>query len=181
MASKEFFGRRGIRSVPRSSALENRRNRILQEELRIGRNPECRWLWWTLGRLPPRGNRARYHHASAIAAVRGFTARGRGRRELDEIAMKHWRPCEGLRVNPGRARTRRGGDEVLPFLDVPHWFALEVIRVLRHHRVEFDFRPAFDWRDSDDPDQHADRLVFKKAQPAQIQYLVDSVKLPGFA
>lgn len=96
--------------------------------------------------------------------------------------MKHWWPCDGLKVNPGRAPTRIGGDEMLPFLDVPHWFALEVIRVLRHHRIDFDIRPAFEKRaDSDDPDDHTDRLVFPKAQPAQVQYLVDSVKPPGFA
>lgn len=84
-----------------------------------------------------------------------------------------------MKVNPGRAPTRIGGDGILPFLDVPHWFAIEVIRVLRHHRIEFEIKPAFIRRaDSDDPDDHTDRLIFPASLPAQIQALVDSITPP---
>ena len=83
-------------------------------------------------------------------------------------------------MNPGRVPTRIGGDGILPFLDVPHWFAGDVVRVLRHHRVDFQIRSAFILLvDSDDPDDHTDRLMFPSARPEQVQVLVDSIKPPG--
>jgi hypothetical protein len=87
-----------------------------------------------------------------------------------------------VRVNPGRAPTRLGGDGIFPFVDVPHWFTGEVARILRHHRVRFEARAGFLRRaDSDDPDDHIDRLSFPSARPEFIQTLIDSVKPPGFA
>ena len=85
-----------------------------------------------------------------------------------------------MRVNPGRAPTRIGGDGILPYVDVPHWFARDFVRVLRHRRIEFEIRPAYIRRTgSDDPDDHTDRLIFPSARPAHVQALLDSVKPPG--
>lgn len=82
-------------------------------------------------------------------------------------------------MNAGRAPTRIGGDGILPFVDVPHWFFNQLSRVLRHHRVEFHLRLAYIRRaDSDDPDDHMDRLIFPSAGPAYVQSLLDSIK-PG--
>jgi len=83
-------------------------------------------------------------------------------------------------VNPGRAPTRIGGDGILPFVDVPHWFFNQFARVLRHHRVEFQLRLAYIRRaDSDDPDDHMDRLIFPSARPEYVQSLLDSIKPEG--
>jgi len=83
-------------------------------------------------------------------------------------------------VNPGRAPTRIGGDGILPFVDVPHWMAADLVRVLRSHRVEYRVRPAYIRRaDSDDPDDHTDRFIFPTERPAKVQVLVDSIKPPG--
>jgi hypothetical protein len=94
--------------------------------------------------------------------------------------MRNWWPT-GLWVNPGRVPTRIGGDGILPFLDVPHWFASEVIRVLRRHRVEFRIRHAYlRLANSDDPDDHMDRLIFPLERADRVQALVDSIKRPGW-
>lgn len=80
-------------------------------------------------------------------------------------------------MNAGRAPTRIGGDGILPFVDVPHWFVADFARALRSHRVDYEIRPAYIRRaDSDDPDDHIDRLVFPSASPAAVQALLDSVK-----
>ena len=63
-------------------------------------------------------------------------------------------------------------------MDVPHWFSVEINRVLRKHRVEFEVRHGFiQVTDSDDPDDQTDRFIFKSARPEFIQSLVDSIKL----
>jgi hypothetical protein len=83
-------------------------------------------------------------------------------------------------VNPGRAPTRIGGDGILPFVVVPHWFAHELIRVLRHHRVVFQLHLAYARRaDSDDPDDHMDLLRFPSAKPEYVQLLLDAIKPEG--
>lgn len=83
-------------------------------------------------------------------------------------------------MNPGRAPTRIGGDGILPFVDVPHWFAGELVRLLRHRRVEFQLRPGYIRRaDSDDQDEHLDRLSFPSARPEYVQLLIDSIKPDG--
>jgi len=83
-------------------------------------------------------------------------------------------------VNPGRAPTRLGGDGILPFVDVPHWFLTDVVRVLRRHRVEFQLRLRFSYRAEhpDDPDAATDRLSFPVARPEQVQRLLDAIR-PG--
>lgn len=83
-------------------------------------------------------------------------------------------------MNAGRAPTRIGGDGILPFLDVPHWFAGDVKRVLRLHRVEFEILDGYArLTGSDDPDDHTDRLIFPSAKPEQVQWLVDSIRPRG--
>ena len=93
--------------------------------------------------------------------------------------MRGW-PGKGVRVNPGRAPTQIGGDGILPFVDVPHWFAANVVRVLRSHRIDFEIRAAYVRRvGSDDPDDHLDRFVFQSADPVTVQSLLDSIKPDG--
>ena len=92
--------------------------------------------------------------------------------------MRSW-PSAGVRVNPGRAPTPIGGDGILPFVDVPHWFAFECVKVLRDHRVEVQVLPAFIRRvGSDDPDDHMDRLVFPSARPEYVQWLLNTLMPP---
>ncbi|MFT4515928.1 MAG: hypothetical protein ACI89X_002340 [Planctomycetota bacterium] len=83
-------------------------------------------------------------------------------------------------MNPGRAPTPVGGDGILPFVDVPHWFVADVARVLRSHRVDYQLRPAYIRRvGSDNPDDHLDRFVFQFADPKAVQSLLDSIKPDG--
>lgn len=83
-------------------------------------------------------------------------------------------------MNPGRAPTRLGDDGILPFVDVPHWLAVDVVRVLRRHRVEFRRRPGYIRRaDSDDPDDQMDRLIFPSERADRVQALLDSMQPPG--
>lgn len=83
-------------------------------------------------------------------------------------------------MNPGRAPTRFGGDGILPFVDVPHWLAVDLVRVLRSHRVQYQVRVAYLRRaDSEDPDDHTDRFIFPTESPARVQVLVDSIQPPG--
>lgn len=85
-----------------------------------------------------------------------------------------------MRVNPGRAPTPIGGDGILPFVDVPHWFTAEFVRVLRSHRVDYKTRSGYIQRvGSHEPDDHTDRLVFTSARPEVIQSLLDSIKPDG--
>jgi hypothetical protein len=81
-------------------------------------------------------------------------------------------------VNPGRAPTRLGGDGILPFVEVPHWFLADVVRVLRRHRVEHtvELRVSYMADYPDDPDCSTDRISFPTARPAQVQPLLDSIK-----
>ena len=48
--------------------------------------------------------------------------------------MRDWWPSDGLRVNAGRKPARVGGDRIAPFLDVPHWFTADIVRMLRRQR-----------------------------------------------
>lgn len=83
-------------------------------------------------------------------------------------------------MNPGRAPTRLGGDGILPFVDVPHWCAADLARVLRSHRVDFEVRVAYIRRaSSEDPDDHTDRFLFPTEHAGRVQVLVDSIKPPG--
>ena len=83
-------------------------------------------------------------------------------------------------MNPGRAPTRIGGDGILPFLDVPHWLTVDVIRILRSHRVEYRVRSGYIHRqDSEDPDDQIDRLTFPSTHADQIQALLDPLRPPG--
>ena len=85
-------------------------------------------------------------------------------------------------MNPGRAPTRLGNDGIQPFLDVPHWLAAAVIRVLRRHRIAYQIKPAYKrLASSDDPDDHTDRLVFLHDPADRIQALVDGLGPPGRA
>ena len=82
-------------------------------------------------------------------------------------------------MNAGRAPTRIGGDGILPYVDVPHWLAADLSRVLRSHRVEFQVRVGYVRRvGSDDPDDHTDRFVFPTERAARVQVLVDSIVPP---
>lgn len=90
--------------------------------------------------------------------------------------MRDWWPCDGLRVNPGRQPARIGGERIVPFLDVPHWFTADIVRMLRRHRVDFTIDLAFVRRtDSDDPDDQSDRLSFPRSPPDLIQALIDGI------
>ena len=90
--------------------------------------------------------------------------------------MRDWWPNHGLLVNAGRQPTRIGGDRIAPFLDVPHWFTSDIVRMLRRHRVDFTIDLAFvRSRESDDPDDQSDRFSFPRLPAEQVQALVDGI------
>ncbi len=92
----------------------------------------------------------------------------------------------GFVVNPGRKPTPIGGDGILPYVVVPHWFAGELRRVLRKRSIEFEVRCGFSGRPGPtpgtlDPVDHEDRFSFPRATPDYLQALINSIEFdPGW-
>ena len=92
----------------------------------------------------------------------------------------------GFTVNPGRKPTPIGGDGILPFVDVPHWFSDQLSRELGKHGVEFGVKCGIAGRPGPvpgtlDPREHDDRFSFPRAKPTDIQKLLDSIEYdPGW-